>query len=110
MIDAGKLNKRISIKSLTRTADGIGGFSESWALVASVWASIMPVSTREKMQYQAIQNLITHRVIIRYRESINQDDRIYFGSRVLRIAGIRNLAEQNELLELVCEELEAENA
>ena len=39
-MDAGKLDTRVEIKSLTKTPDGFGGNSSSIAVTSTVWANV----------------------------------------------------------------------
>lgn len=42
-MDAGKLNTRVEIKSLTKTPDGFGGFTATTSVSATVWAYVKEV-------------------------------------------------------------------
>ena len=43
-MDAGKLDKRIEIKSITKTSDGYGGTTSTLNAFATVWAYVREVS------------------------------------------------------------------
>lgn len=42
-MDAGKLDTRVELKQLTKSADGYGGFTATTSTVATVWASVKEV-------------------------------------------------------------------
>ena len=82
-----ELNKRITLQQPTRAADGMGGFTVSWADAATVWAAIWPVSAAERISASKETGEITHRIRIRYRSGIRSSWRIKYGDRYFNIAG-----------------------
>ena len=42
-MNAGKLNSKITIKRLTKTADGFGGFNSTLSDVATVWCHLTEI-------------------------------------------------------------------
>jgi SPP1 family predicted phage head-tail adaptor len=100
----GDLNQRITIQSQTRTADGMGGWTETWATLATVWAAVWPVSAREILKAGQTSMEITHRIKIRYRAGVDPSYRILFGTRYFSIMSIINVGERGEWLELLCKE------
>jgi SPP1 family predicted phage head-tail adaptor len=104
VILAGKLDKRVSIKSQSTTRDALNQKSSTWNTLTNgdVWAAVEPLRNSETQQAMSNQMEITHRVTIRYRADVTADMRITFGARVLAIVGIRNPKERGEYLELLC--------
>ena len=100
----GDLRHRIELQSVTRTADGMGGFTESWATVSTVWAAIWPNAAKEVLENQQLGLNVTHRIRIRYHATVTAAWRIKFGTRYFNIVSILNPNEQNRLLDLICEE------
>jgi head-tail adaptor len=43
-MDAGKLDKRVLIKSVGKTADGYGGYTDSVSTLKTIWANVKEVS------------------------------------------------------------------
>jgi len=101
---AGRLNRRVTIKSRTETSDSQGGYTTTWSTLASVWAEIVPISAREAFHRQGLQPGTTHRFKIRYRSDVDTTQQIYLGDRVFYIRGIQNLDERDRWLQLLCEE------
>lgn len=66
---AGKLRHRVKIQAKTLTQDPVSGaMAESWSDVATVWASVEPLSVRDLIAARANQSEMTARVTIRHRE------------------------------------------
>ena len=66
---AGKLRHRVTIQAKTLTQDPVSGaMAESWSDVATVWASVEPLSVRDLIAARAQQSEMTARVTIRHRE------------------------------------------
>jgi len=42
-MDAGKLDTRVEIKTLSKTADGFGGFTSTASVAATIWAYVKEV-------------------------------------------------------------------
>lgn len=81
---AGKLRHRVVIQQPVETQDGITGAMEvSWADVATVWASIEPLSAREFIASQAEDSQISARITIRYRAGISAKMRLYHQAKGL---------------------------
>lgn len=99
-----ELNKRITIQSPTQVADGMGGWTTTYATVATVWAAVWPVSAKETLKAGQTAMEITHRIRIRYRAGIDASYRVLFGTRYLAIVSIINQNESGEWLDLLCME------
>lgn len=102
-----KMRQRVTIQAVSGASDGQGGISETWADVATVWASIEPMSDYERFQAQQLQTNTTHKVMIRYYSGLTTKHRLLFGSRVFNIKGILNLNEENAFMQLKCVETNA---
>lgn len=101
----GNLNKRITLQYVTQTADGMGGFSETWADDAEVWAAIWPKSASEQIQSMQAVMTISHRIRIRYRSTLKPSWRINFGTRYFNIIEIINPNERGEWSDIMCKEI-----
>lgn len=94
------LDKEITIQSNTQTTDSQGGYTESWATLATDWADIQPASGFEKFQANQLQAKITHNIIIRYRSDVTAANRILYGSRTFAIKEVINMSEANTYLKI----------
>lgn len=107
-IDIGMMHHRIAIQTLTDAQDALGGPTESWATLATVWASIEPFTGREYFQFDKTNGTTTHRIKVRYSSdiaSMTPKDRITYSGRTFNISSIINLQEANEVLEIMAEEV-----
>lgn len=97
----------VKLQSVTRTADGMGGFTTSWATEATVPAAIWPVSAKERIRSESPTMTTTHRVQIRYHEGVSPKWRVVFGDRYFNIVSVINKEERNYQMDLLCEEASA---
>ncbi len=103
----GPLNKRVAIRSASRTRDDYGEPIASWSTDATVWASVEPISGREMLNAQQQHAEITHRIRMRYQPgtSVTAEKRILFDSRDFEIVSVINRKEKKRMLELLCKEV-----
>lgn len=101
---AGVLNKRVTLQTVGTSADGRGGVSETWSDTVTLWAHVEELSGSETFEAQQIASNLTHRVTLRYRTSVTPQQRLKYGTRILKIQSIRNPDQRNEMLELFCSE------
>mgnify|MGYP003644067191 CR=1 FL=1 len=102
---AGGLRHRITIQSVGTSYDDYGDLSDSWTTLASVWASISPISGTEKDIASELTGVVTHSIRVRYRAGISAQNRIEFGSRVFQIESVRNWDERNIFIEILAKEV-----
>jgi SPP1 family predicted phage head-tail adaptor len=102
---AGALRHRITIERVTETQDSFGGTVTTWPILATMWASVEPLSGREQLLAQQVQAEVTHRVRVRYVAGVTAKMRITFGDRHFEILSVINPEERNRELELMCKEL-----
>jgi SPP1 family predicted phage head-tail adaptor len=88
-IDPGRLNRRLTLEAPAESADGAGGVTRSFSAVATLWASVEPVSARANVSADAPGATITHRIQIRYSADITLRHRFRDGNAVFVIVAIR---------------------
>lgn len=98
----GKMRHRIILEEVSRTTDGQGGFTETWATVATVWAEIKPMSAYEKMQAMQLASPVNTKIAIRYRAGITAANRVNYNGRIMTIKEVINVDEGNNYLQLKC--------
>ena len=96
----------VTIQTLVRTSDNMGGFTKAWTDSATVAASINPIQARQVMEYKSIDVDVTHLVRMCGEIAITVNDRIVFGSRVFQILAIENIEERNIEKVITCKELQ----
>lgn len=92
-VRAGQLRHRITLQrkttgSPTRTA--MGAPDESWTDVATVWAAVRPLRSRERFLAQAAESQVDTEIEIRYRANITADMRAVHGTTIYSIEGVRD--------------------
>lgn len=100
----GDLRQRITLQKSVKTADGHKGSTEQWQDLASMWASVVPLSGREYFSAHQIKAEVTHRVKVRYREDVTVQMRFKHRDRNLYIESIIDIKEEREMLEILCKE------
>lgn len=100
----GTLRHRIIIQTLSQADDGQGGFTDTWATHATVWARIEPTAARERNFADQIQYQRSHKVTLRYLSTITNTMRISYGGRIFQIKGVRALDERKYYMILDVEE------
>jgi SPP1 family predicted phage head-tail adaptor len=106
----GKLRHKIELQSYTTTPDAVGHPVKTWTTHSTVWAWVRPMSGREVMNSQQPVGEITHKVTIRYNDTIVVTNRIKFYDtkrKVTRYFDINfpgNYDERNVFMEIMCKE------
>lgn len=104
--NAGALQSKIDIQRKTQTTDGMGGFTESWATIATAWASFKPVTGSERYSAMRLSAHARAKAVIRFRGDANgapyysAADRVLHRGRYWNIEGIADPDDRNQWLEL----------
>jgi SPP1 family predicted phage head-tail adaptor len=69
-MDLGKLRDRVTVTQPTTVADTLGGQSTTWATLGTFWAWWRGLTGREAMQGQAVQSVVSHKLVMRYRSDL----------------------------------------
>jgi len=101
----GDLRHRISFEREVKVADGYLGSTATWRSVATVWASVEPLSGREYFYGHQISTEVSHRIKIRYNETVDVKMRINFGGRYMQIASILDIKERHQSQEILAQEV-----
>jgi len=101
--------KKIFIQEFTETIDAVGAPQRSWQDLKSVWAALKPTSGYERLKYEQLQAVVTHKITMRYvavltPPNIGAKYRLRYGTRYFNIRSVINLDEKNRFLELMAEE------
>lgn len=106
-MQAGKLRHRITIQEPITARNGFNEAITTWVTVATVWASVEPISGREFFAAEHVQSEITHRIRVRYRAGIAPTMRVVFNGRYLMIESVINYGERGTDLQLMCRQMAA---
>lgn len=99
-MQAGKLDKRITLQQLVAGQDAYGEPVHTWTDVATVWASIDDLTGRQYLAAQAAQNAVQTKITIRYRAGIVPAMRVLHGTDVFDIEAV--LGQDRVMLTLMC--------
>lgn len=105
-MEAGKLNRKITIQKKTIAKDADGYPAETWVdLKTNVPASIITTGGREFYAAQKMNAETSAVIKIRYRFGINIRMQVKYGNRIFEIIGIADPEERHEELLLSCREV-----
>lgn len=91
MIPIGSMDKRITLQSVTKTSDGMGGFTDVWAAEATVWAKKTTHRSDEAVMARATTGIAIHNFRIRYRSDVKTDWRVMEGTKYMNIIGLTEI-------------------
>lgn len=98
-IDIGKLSDRVTIKSPAEVRSRSGETTLNWdTTLATVWASVDGLSSRDIIQAQQANVIATHRIRIRKRADVSHTHRVIWKSRTMEIASVTERGEMTEIL------------
>jgi SPP1 family predicted phage head-tail adaptor len=104
-LDIGRMRERVTIKSPTEVRSRSGETTLNWdTSLATVWASVEGLSSRDIMQAQQANVIATHRIRIRHRDDVTHTHRIIWRNRTMEIASVTERSHR-EVLELLAREL-----
>ncbi len=103
-MDIGRTNKRVTFCKLAEKRNEMHQIEQEIKKVRTVWASVEPKSGREYIEAEKEHPELTYIVTTRYMNDITPDMFIQFRGRVFDIKSIRNIRENNEMLEITCTE------
>lgn len=83
--------------------DDVGGYTDSWDLVANLRAYVKPLSGAEQFYAQRLQANASVRVTIRYRSDLTEDMRILIRTIPYQIRYIENMEFRNRWTTMLCE-------
>lgn len=95
---AGRLDRRITLQSVTRTQDAAGQAIESWADLATCWAEVRPVRGAEAVAGGERQATSLREFRIRWREGVTPQYRIVFEARNYDIRDVQEIGRREGLL------------
>lgn len=94
------LRHRIQLFEATDQSDGMGGHSQTWTVIATLWAAIEPVWARERDRARAQELEVTHRIVVRHRYGVRPKMQVRLGQRVFAIVSVIDPDETHRYLEI----------
>lgn len=84
----GKMRYRITIEDYVVTSDKDGFQKEEWIPFATVWADIVPVSSKEMVASSQPILEVTSKIYLRYIKGLKSTMRVVCGDRIFDITSI----------------------
>ena len=98
-IDIGRYNERVTIKSPREIRSRSGETTLNWdTTLATVWASVEGLASRDIIQAQQANVIATHRIRIRKRADVSHTHRVVWKSRTMEIASVTERGQTTEIL------------
>lgn len=106
MPSIGDMRSQVAIKTITKTADGQGGFTEAWTTTLdTVWAYVNDISAAERYRGMQQEHRRVLEVWIRYRSDFDATARLIWNGNTIRINSIDYVEDRNRFLRITGEVL-----
>lgn len=69
-VDPGAMRNELALEQCIRTDDGLGGFTESWQEVATLFGMVEPVRADSVFGADQTLETVTHRITLRWRAGV----------------------------------------
>jgi SPP1 family predicted phage head-tail adaptor len=101
--NAGMLKEPVTFQRMTRTSDGAGGQSQTWATIATAptRAAVMPLSGSERYQFDRVEANVRLKVTVRYVAGLLESDRVLIRTKAHNIRFINNVEFADRWLEIM---------
>jgi len=100
-VDANTMTREVLIYAPTRTSDGQGGFTTTFALQSTVWGDLRPDNQVREIGESELQFDQRNRLYIRFGVNINDSYEVDVEGSRYTIHSIKNVENQNRFLELI---------
>ncbi len=100
-VDANTMTREVGIYAPTRTSDGQGGFTTTFALQSTVWGDLRPDNQSREIGESELQFDQRNRLYIRFGVNINDSYEVDVEGSRYTIHSIKNVENQNRFLELI---------
>lgn len=88
MIVSGQMRSRITVQAPVTEQSPFGEATTSWETVGEVWASVRGLSSREVLQAQQANAIVTHFIRLRFFPGLTHQHRIIWRERTLEISSL----------------------
>src|SRR4051812_42730757 len=99
---AGTLRDQINVQAFTPGPgnEQWGPDGGQWSDLATVWASVTPVTAREQLQAGGIKSETSYAIRVRYRPDVSGQNRLVYRGNVLDIVGVIDVGGRRRELEI----------
>lgn len=106
-MNAGKLNRRVVIRTMTQIPDGGGGYTETATDVPNIPARVEPLEGNELLRAQQTGMQRPHRFTLRYRTGLTGAKTLIYDGRTFDIKSIADPEERHRELIVQTDEVNA---
>ena len=106
-MNAGRLDRRLTIQARTLTKDAQGGRVETWDESRRVWGALIPGGAGEPVMADAERAVVSTRFKIRHIAIDPAENRISYGGQIYEITGITEDGPRRTYLLLNCQTISA---
>lgn len=103
----GSLRDRVQWQRRDMVAEPEGGHSNIYVPMATIWARVRSLSTRQAQMADARAMATSHGVVLRYRSDIKPGDRFIHRGRALTVLSTEDMEGRHAFLSCACSETEA---
>ena len=93
----------VTIEEATET-NSYGDVTRTWSTFKKRWASIRPLTGRERWAAMRAEANVSHCITIRYTEGVTSKMRITYNDRTFEIGAVTNVNERGRVMYLLCTE------
>ncbi len=97
-VDPGALRTELSLQAAVNAADGMGGLTQSWTEVATVFGQIAPQAQASTFGAGQTLETLTHRITMRHRAGVASGMRLARQGRVFEILTVHDPGETGRYL------------
>tara|TARA_Y100001972_G_scaffold124315_2_gene173202 strand:- start:585 stop:1019 length:435 start_codon:yes stop_codon:yes gene_type:complete len=69
--NVGQMKERVLFQRYTLTSDGMGGNTQTWGDVDTVWCNVRAVSGREAYEIGGLKGKVKYKILTRYRDDLD---------------------------------------
>lgn len=101
-MNSGMLREPVTFQRMTRTADGAGGQTQTWATIsgAPTRAHVRMASGSERFAHDRVEATVKLKLTTRYTSALTEADRVLIRGKAHNIRVLNNLEFRNEWLEI----------
>lgn len=100
-MEAGLLNRRVTVQRKSAARDEFGGLSDTWEDVVTVWARVVPLRGQELFRAQQTIAENTHNFYIRYRTDLDTAMRLVYQGLPFNILSLTDVDDRRRELQIL---------
>ncbi len=82
---ASRMRHRITVNRSVEVSDGRGGYDDEWQPIATLYAEVTSLASREALIAQAMQGVSSYKIVVRYGADVRVSDQILHDGKTLNV-------------------------